>query len=185
MCSSDLSEITEKDLKTLAELYDTIEETKKTIDSTNGRTVRQYIKSNVDFVVDMEKYEEQKEYAKQKGQRYFTLWQTVNERIEEDDSGNITVVPNRRIYGYAVPKGYKADGTGDNSMVDKKKTDALDVVHNYCKTVKTEYYYKKYREMKAKTEAEFNAWYEANHIYNPYNHTYEPDRKSTRLNSSH
>lgn len=175
------SEITEKDLKTLAELYDTIEETKKTIDSTNGQTVRLYIKDNVDFVVDMEKYEEQKEYAKQKGQRYFTLWQTVNERIEEDDSGNITVVPNRRIYGYAVPKGYKADGTGDNSMVDRKKTDALDIVHNYCKTVKTEYYYKKYREMKAKTKAEFNAWYEANHIYNPYNHTYEPIQCWTRM----
>ena len=168
------SEITEEDLKKLAELYDTIEETKKTIDSTNGRTVRRYIEKNVDFVFDMEKYKEQKEYAKQKGQRYFTLWQTVNERIEEDNSGNVSVVPNRRIYGYAVPKGYKADGTGNNSMVDKKKTEALRTIHNYCKTVKTEYYYRKYKEMRAKTEAEFNAWYEANHIYNPYNHTYEP-----------
>ena len=175
------SEITEEDLEKLAELYDTIEETKKTIDSTNGKTIRTYIKSNVDFVVDMEKYEEQKEYARQKGPRYLRLWQVVNERIEEDDSGNLIVVPNRRIFGYAVPKGYKADGTGDNSMVDKKKTDALDVVHNYCKTVKTEYYYKKYREMKAKTEAEFNAWYEANHIYNPYNHTYEPIQCWTRM----
>ncbi len=175
------SEITEEDLQKLADLYDTIEETKKTTDATNGRTVRQYIKFNVDFVVDMEKYEEQKEYAKQKGQRYLSLWQTVNERVEEDDSGNVTVVPNRRIYGYAVPKGYKADGTGDNSMVDKKKTDALNVVHNYCKTVKTEYYYKKYKEMRAKTEAEFNAWYNANHIYNPYNHTYEPIQCWTRM----
>ena len=175
------SEITEEDLQKLAELYDTIEETKKTTDATNGKTVRTYIKSNVDFVVDMKKYEEQKEYARQKGPRYLRLWQAVNERIEENDSGNVTVVPNRRIYGYAVPKGYKVDGTGDNSMVDRKKTDALDVVHNYCKTVKTEYYYKKYREMKAKTETEFNAWYEANHIYNPYNHTYEPIQCWTRM----
>ena len=168
------SEITEEDLQKLADLYDVIEETKKTTDATNGRTVRQYIKSNVDFVVDMEKYEEQKEYARQKGPRYLRLWQAVNERIEEDNSGNVTVVPNRRIYGYAVPKGYKADGTGDNSMIDKKKTDALRIIHNYCKTVKTEYYYKKYKEMRAKTEAEFKAWYDTNHIYNPYNHTYEP-----------
>ena len=175
------SEITEEDLEKLAKLYDTIEETKKTTDATNGKTVRQYIKSNVDFVVDMEKYEEQKEYARQKGPRYLRLWQAVNERIEEDDSGNVTVVPNRRIYGYAVPKGYKADGTGDNSMVDKKKTDALNVVHNYCKTAKTEYYYKKYKEMRAKTEAEFKAWYDANHIYNPYNHTYEPIQCWTRM----
>ena len=175
------SEITEEDLEKLAKLYDTIEETKKTTDATNGKTVRQYIKSNVDFVVDMEKYEEQKEYARQKGPRYLRLWQAVNERIEEDDSGNVTVVPNRRIYGYAVPKGYKADGTGDNSMVDKKKTDALNVAHNYCKTAKTEYYYKKYKEMRAKTEAEFKAWYDANHIYNPYNHTYEPIQCWTRM----
>uniref|UniRef100_A0AAU8MHQ1 Nuclear pore complex-like protein n=1 Tax=Geladintestivirus 5 TaxID=3233137 RepID=A0AAU8MHQ1_9CAUD len=175
------SEITEEDLQKLAALYDIIEDTKKTTDSTNGKTVRSYIKSNVDFVIDMEKYEEQKEYARQKGSRYLRLWQAVNERIEEDDSGNLIVVPNRRIFGYAVPKGYKADGTGDNTMVDRKKTDALDVVHNYCKTVKTEYYYKKYKEMKAKTEAEFNAWYEANHIYNPYNHTYEPIQCWTRM----
>ena len=175
------SEITEEDLERLKDLYDTIEETKKTVNATNGKVVRAYIKSNVDFVFDMEKYEEQKEYAMQKGSRYLMLWQAVNERIETDDSGNVKVVPNRKIYGYAVPKGYKSDGTGDNSMVAVEKTKALNIIHNYCKTVKTEYYYMKYKEMKAKGDEEFYTWYKANHIYNPYNHTYEPIQCWTRM----
>lgn len=168
------SEITEEDLQTLTELYDKIESINKTTNSTNGKTIRKYIKENVDFVIDYEKYNEQREFARQKGPRYFRLWQVLNERIEEDENGNDIVVPNRRIYGYAVPKGYKQDGTGDNSMVDRKKTDALRTIRSYTTTTKTEYYYQKYKEMRAKSDNEFNAWYKANHIYNPYTHTYEP-----------
>ena len=168
------SEITEEDLQTLTELYDKIESINKTTNSTNGKAIRKYIKENVDFVIDYEKYNEQREFARQKGPRYLRLWQALNERIEEDENGNDRVVPNRRIYGYAVPKGYKQDGTGDNSMVDRKKTDALRTIHSYTTTTKTEYYYQKYKEMRAKSDDEFNAWYRANHIYNPYTHTYEP-----------
>ena len=175
------SEITEEDLQTLTELYDKIESINKTTNSTNGKAIRKYIKENVDFIIDYEKYNEQREFARQKGPRYFRLWQALNERIEEDENGNDRVVPNRRIYGYAVPKGYKADGTGNNDMVAKKKTEALRIIHNYTTITKTEYYYKKYKEMRAKSDDEFNAWYRANHIYNPYTHTYEPIQCWTHL----
>ena len=175
------SEITEEDLQTLTELYDKIESINKTTNSTNGKAIRKYIKENVDFIIDYEKYNEQREFARQKGPRYLRLWQALNERIEEDENGNDRVVPNRRIYGYAVPKGYKQDGTGDNSMVDRKKTDALRTIRSYTTTTKTEYYYQKYKEMRAKSDDEFNAWYKANHIYNPYTHTYEPIQCWTHL----
>ena len=175
------SEITEEDLQTLTELYDKIESINKTTNSTNGKAIRKYIKENVDFIIDYEKYEAQREFARQKGPRYLRLWQALNERIEEDENGNDRVVPNRRIYGYAVPKGYKQDGTGDNSMVDRKKTDALRTIRSYTTTTKTEYYYQKYKEMRAKSDDEFNAWYKANHIYNPYTHTYEPIQCWTHL----
>ena len=125
------SEITEEDLQTLTELYDKIESINKTTNSTNSKAIRKYIKENVDFIIDYEKYNEQREFARQKGPRYLRLWQALNERIEEDENGNDRVVPNRRIYGYAVPKGYKADGTGNNDMVAKKKTEALRIIHNY------------------------------------------------------
>lgn len=175
------SEITEEDLVALTELYDKIESINKTTNSTNGKAIRKYIKENVDFVIDYEKYEAQREFARQKGPRYLRLWQALNERIEEDENGNDRVVPNRRIYGYAVPKDYKQDGTGNNSMVDRKKTDALRTIHSYTTTTKTEYYYQKYKEMRAKSDDEFNAWYRANHIYNPYTHTYEPIQCWTRM----
>lgn len=175
------SDITEEDLSKLVELYDKIEDVKKTTNSTNGKAVRKYIKQNVDFVIDYEKYNTQKDFASQKGARYLRLWQQLNERIEEDENGNDIVVPNRRIYGYAVPKGYKQDGTGNNSMVDRAKTKALQTIHSYTSTVKTEYYYQKYKEMRAKSDKEFNTWYNANHIYNPYTHTREPLQCWTRM----
>lgn len=175
------NEIIEKDLETLSELYDKIENISKTTGSTNGKVVRKYIKDNVDFIINEEAYNDQKEFARQKGNRYLRLWQDVFERIEEDEDGNDIVVANRRVFGYAVPKGYKPDGSGDNSMVDKKKTDALQVIRNYTTTTKTEYYYKKYKEMRAKSDAEFNEWYKKNHIYNPYTRSYQPLQCWTRM----
>lgn len=175
------SEISEEDLIKLTELYDKIENTKKTTGGTNGKVIRKYIKNNVDFITNEEEYQAQKAFAAQKGARYLKLWQDLCERIEEGEDGNDHVVANRRIFGYAVPKGYKPDGTGDNFMVDKKKTDALQVVRNYTTTTKTEYYYKKYKEMRAKSDAEFNAWYEKNHIYNPYTRSYQPLQCWTRM----
>lgn len=174
-------EMTEEELTKLIELYDKIESINKTVNSTNGRAIRKYIKQNVDFVIDYEKYEAQKEFAQQKGGRWERLWKELNERIETDENGNDIVVPNRRIYGYAIPKGYKSDGTGNNDMVAKKKTEALRIIHNYTTITKTEYYYKKYKEMRAKSDDEFNAWYNANHIYNPYTHTKEPIQCWTHL----
>ncbi len=167
-------EITEEDLKQLIPLYDKIEETNKTVDSTNGKVIRKYIAKNVDFVTNDALYKEQKGLAEQKGKRYLRLWQDLFERIAEDENGNDVVVPNNRAFGYAIPKGYKTDGTGDNSMVDKKKSNALKVIRAYTTTTKTKYYYQKYHEMRAKGDEAFHEWYRKNHIYNPYDRTYQP-----------
>lgn len=165
----------------LEQLYDELDATKKYINRKDGKKIHNYIKANVEFVYDEDKFRDQKFFAEQKGARYLRLWQRINEVLVEDEDGNVTVQPNPHLYGYAIPKGYKADGTGDNSQVDRPKTDALRTIHAYCNTVKTEYYYKKYKEMRSKTDAEFDAWYRANHIYNPYNHTYEPLQCWTRM----
>lgn len=167
-------EITEEDLKRLIPLYDQIEETKKTIDSTNGKAIRKYITKNVDFIVNNEIYKEQKGLAEQKGKRYLRLWQEVFERIGEDEKGNDIVIPNRRVFGYAVPKGYKPDGSGNNDLVDKDKSNALKIIRAYTTTIKTKYYYQKYHEMRAKGDKAFHEWYRKNHIYNPYDKTYQP-----------
>lgn len=162
-----------EDMKKLNKLYEELEEIKSTNDVESRKKIRKYITDNVEFVYDMQKYEQERDFARQKGGEYFRVWQRLNERIEEID-GRDQVVPNRYIYGYAVPKGYKQDGTGNNSKVDKRKTNAIRTIRNYCITTKTEYYYQKYREMKGKSDTEFKAWYDANHIYNPYTYTVEP-----------
>lgn len=163
-------EITEEDLKRLIPLYDKIENTKKTIGSSNGKQLRKYISKNVDFITNDAVYKEQKDLAEQKGKRYLRLWQTVFERIDENNN----VVPNYKVFGYAVPKGYKPDGSGNNNMVAKKKSNALKIIRAYTITIKTKYYYQKYREMKAKGDEAFHEWYRKNHIYNPYDKTYQP-----------
>ena len=167
------SQMSVEELEQLNKLYEELEEIKSTNDVESRKKVRKYITDNVEFVYDMAKYEQEKDFARQKGGNYFRIWQKVNERIEEID-GSDRVVPNRYIYGYAVPKGYKQDGSGNNDLVDKKKTEALRIIRAYCITTTTEYYYQKRREMLAKSAEEFKNWYDANHIYNPYTHTVEP-----------
>ena len=174
------SELSEDEIKTLKKLYEELEDIKKYQkgSTTNAKSVRDFIKDNVDFVYDYAKFQQQEDLAKQRvaqlGERYYRLWLSLNTQIVEDENGNDKVVPNRYIYGYAVPKGYKADGTGDNTFVDKKKTDALHIIRNYTRSRRTMYYYEAYKEAQAKGQEEFRKWYKANHIYNPYTHTVEP-----------
>ena len=170
------SELSEDEIKTLKKLYGELEDIKKYQkgSTTNAKSVHEFIKDNVDFVYDDAKFQQQEDLAKQRGERYYRIWLSLNTQIVEDENGNDTVVPNRYIYGYAVPKGYKADGTGDNTFVDKKRTGALHTIRNYTRSRKTMYYYEAYKEAQAKGKEEFRKWYNANHIYNPYTHTIEP-----------
>ncbi len=170
------AELSEDEIKTLKKLYEELENIKKYEkgSTTNAKSVHEFIKDNVDFVYDDAKFQQQEDLAKQRGERYYRMWLSLNTQIVEDENGNDIVVPNRYIYGYAVPKGYKADGTGDNTFVDKKKTDALHIIRNYTRSRNTMYYYEAYKEAQAKGKEEFRKWYAANHIYNPYTHAVEP-----------
>lgn len=167
------SELSESELRDLIDLYSEIEDISKTKNSTNGKEIWKYINKNVDYIIDEAKYNEQKRLVQGKSARYKALWSLLNERVEEVN-GVDQLVPNRVIYGYAVPKGYKPDGTDDNSMVDKNKTEALRTIYKHTQTLKTTYYYKKFKEMSNKSQAEFDEWYKNNHVYNPYTRTYEP-----------
>lgn len=171
------SEMSEEDINKLIELYKELDNIKKTKNSTNGKSVHYFIKANIEFVYDTEKYEREKRFASEKGIHYLRLWKKLNESINENEE----VVPNRYLYGYAKPKGYKSNGTGNNKYVDSAKTKALRTIRKYAKTSKTKYYYEKFKEMQGKSKEEFDNWYESNHIYNPYTHTREPLQCWTKL----
>ena len=176
------SELSEDDIEKLIELYGKLGETKKTVNSTNGRKIYKYVKRNVDFVTNDAAYERERNKVENsnKSERYKRLWYQLNEVLEEDENTS-EVVPNRYLYGYAVPKGYKPDGTGDNSMVSPAKTKALRTLKQYTRNDLTVYYYQKYEEMYKKSEKEFNEWYQANHFYNPYTHQMQPLQCWTKL----
>lgn len=175
------SEMSIEELKELEALYDELDTTQKYITKKDGKKVYTHIKNNVEFITNDSKFSEQEALAKNNGDNYYRVWRRTNMRLYQDEAGNYVEQPVHYLYSYCVPKGYKADGTGNNSKVDKKKTDALRTIHNYCNFVKTEYYYDKFKEMRAKSDEEFNAWYEANHIYNPYTHSYQPLQCWTRI----
>lgn len=170
------ADLSEDEIRTLRRLYEELDEIKKYVkgSATNGSSVRKFIDEHVEFVYDEEKFQQQEDLAKQRGERYYRMWLSLNTQIVEDENGNDISVPNRYIYGYAVPKGYKKDGTGDNTFVDKRKTGALHTIRSYTRSRKTQYYYEAYKEAQAKGQEEFRKWYNANHIYNPYTHTIEP-----------
>lgn len=75
------------------------------------------------------------------------------------------MVPNSLLFGY---RQLEAD------EVDIVKTDAMKFIRDNLEFVPNEYYWNKFKEMRAKSDEEFDKWYKDNHIYNPYTHRYQP-----------
>lgn len=172
------SELSAEELTKLGKLYSELNDIKKNEEgtSTNGKSIFKFIQENVDFIYDQVKYNEEESKARairdsiggEEGRAYWRKWLAVNNELNE----NGQLVPNHYLYGYAVPKGYKKGE--DNPYIDKLKTEALRYIKEHATFVPTEYYHRTYAEMKAKSDEEFKAWFDANHIYNPYTHRIEP-----------
>lgn len=80
------------------------------------------------------------------------------------------VRPNLFLYGYKVPF---------DDVIDKERTDAFYFIQDNIEFVPTEYYYEALN--KASAEGRYDEWFEANHIYNPFTHRYEPLKIWTRM----
>lgn len=95
------------------------------------------------------------------GKQFLKIMTSINE--------DGRMIPNLYIYGYKVPM---------EDVVDQKRTDAFRFIQDNIEYVPTEYYYEAMD--KASKEGKFNEWFEANHIYNPFTHKYEPLKIWTR-----
>lgn len=102
------AEMSEDELRNLRKLYKELDDIKKYEQGTNSntRSVHKFIKENVDFIYDEDKFQQQEDAAKLKGNNYHRIWLSLNTQIIQDENGNDKVVPNRYIYGVAVPKGF-------------------------------------------------------------------------------
>lgn len=151
---------------TLEQLYNELAEIKKTTGGDNGKDIAKFIEDNVDFNIDEVEFAKQENLAKEKGGAYYAYWVKANVEIIDGQRR-----PNHYIYGYATPKAEVKD-----KYLDKKKTEALQLINKTYTVVPTEYYYQKIQEVKEQGKDVYNEWYHKNHIYNPYTHTYEPLR---------
>ena len=102
------AEMSEDELRHLRKLYKELDDIKKYEkgSNSNAKAVHEFIDENVDFIYDEDKFQQQEDAAKLKGNNYHRIWLSLNTQIIQDENGNDKVVPNRYIYGVAVPKGF-------------------------------------------------------------------------------
>ena len=166
--------LTEEERKNLAELYGIL----KTIKGKRkSKELREKFKNNVEFKTNDSAFNEEYAWAlaNLRGTKDFDVF--VDIFVQTDASGEIqlnedgTFVPNNDIYGYIVPK--------DDTYIDEDKTNARNLIENNVEFVPNEYYYDALR--KATEEGNFKEWYNNNHVFNPYKHTFEPLRVWTDM----
>jgi len=123
----------------------------------------------------------QAESALDKSPEYQEAFKAVTLERSEDgsyiyDSENGVWLLNRKLYGTIKPKG--EPGTPEHDMwIDEQRTEDIKLVNTYYAKVPTKYYFQAQQRALARAEEDpdfdYNEWYEANHIYNPFTRKYE------------
>ena len=163
-------------LRKLSKLYDRLTNINKTESKEDKKKRYKWIEENVEFAINEALYEADRIWAEGLPKDQF---RTAILGLIKTVDANWNVGPNSFLYGYIKPKGetFKEYGTGKEiKSVDEKKTKALATIAKYTERVPTKYYSEKFYEMSQKGEEEFQKWFIANHIYNPYTHGYQPLR---------
>lgn len=150
-------------LERLKLLYDKLDSIKA--NNKGKKSVARFIEKNVDIKVNENKYNRDVDYANRiSGLRGKALLDIIRRpTYNEEEEGT---VPSNYLYSVMIPK--------DSKFIDKSKTAAIKIINRYTEKVLSPSYNaiktKKFNE----GEEAYNKWYNSNHIYNPYTHTYEP-----------
>lgn len=195
---TDRHQISIEELHKLADLYEKLRNTKKTIVNEdvpgNGSTVGSFIRK---FMHTEYSPKFDTEYAKAKtiGGEYLKAWEDANMEydFEYDEKGHIVKdsdgnymydksvrLPNRFLYGTLTLKdefytGMKNQKVAkDLSKEAEIKTKALATINEYLETTTTPYYSDAMAEARAKGKEEFDKWFTRNHVWNVYTHKFDP-----------
>lgn len=195
---TDRHQISIEELHKLADLYEKLRNTKKTIvnedipgnGSAVGSFIRKFMHTEYSPKFDIE-------YSKAKtiGGEYLKAWEDANMeydfeydengRIVKDSDGNYVYdksvrLPNRFLYGTLTLKDEFYTGM-KNQKVAKDlrkeaeiKTKALATINEYLETTTTPYYTDAMAEARAKGKEEFDKWFTRNHVWNVYTHKFDP-----------
>lgn len=195
---TDRHQISIEELHKLADLYEKLRNTKKTIvdndipgnGSTVGNFIRKFMRTEYSPKFDIE-------YSKAKtiGGEYLKAWEDANMEydFEYDEKGHIVKdsdgnyvydksvrLPNRFLYGTLTLKdefytGMKNQKVAkDLSKEAEIKTKALATINEYLETTTTPYYSDAMAEARAKGKEEFDKWFTRNHVWNVYTHKFDP-----------
>lgn len=195
---TDRHQISIEELHKLADLYEKLRNTKKTIvnedipgnGSAVGNFIRKFMHTEYSPKFDIE-------YSKAKtiGGEYLKAWEDANMeydfeydekgRIVKDADGNYVYdksvrLPNRFLYGTLTLKdefytGMKNQKVAkDLSKEAEIKTKALATINEYLETTTTPYYSDAMAEARAKGKEEFDKWFTRNHVWNVYTHKFDP-----------
>lgn len=192
------SKMSIEDLKALGDLYDELDKTKKKKGKGSYdayQTYSKYVKENVN---EKAYYDEEGEAKKRTEPEFYTLWKRVNNRYEvlRDKKGKIVIDEATGKAVYDLTKAptpnhwlYTTIATNDAYWEDlnkrdpkeaarqkkevEDKTNAQEFLSNTLETINTPQYYKAKNAALAKGKAYYKEWYDNNHVYNPFTHTYE------------
>lgn len=168
------TKLTEEEREELANLYTALRNIKG---KRKPKEIRQKFKQEVEFKTNDVAFNSELTWALSnlKGTKDFDVFISIFCQLDSsgeiilDDNGNYT--PNNDIYGYIEPK--------NDKYINKKKTAARELIENNIDFVPNEYYYAAMNE--ASNNGNFKEWFEANHVYNPYKHKFEPLRVWTDM----
>lgn len=195
---TDRHQISIEELHKLADLYEKLRNTKKTIvnedipgnGSAVGSFIRKFMHTEYSPKFDIE-------YSKAKtiGGEYLKAWEDANMEydFEYDEKGHIVKdsdgnyvydksvrLPNRFLYGTLTLKdefytGMKNQKVAkDLSKEAEIKTKALATINEYLETTTTPYYSDAMADARAKGKEEFDKWFTRNHVWNVYTHKFDP-----------
>lgn len=168
------TKLTEEEREELANLYTALRNIKG---KRKPKEIRQKFKQEVEFKTNDVAFNSELTWALSnlKGTKDFDVFISIFCQLDSsgeiilDDNGNYT--PNNDIYGYIEPK--------NDKYINKKKTAARELIENNIDFVPNEYYYAAMNE--ASNNGNFKEWFDANHVYNPYKHKFEPLRVWTDM----
>lgn len=193
------SKMSIEDLKTLADLYDELDKTKKKVRAKYGYDAyKAYSKYAKEDVNTQAYYSEEGEAKKRTEPEFYELWKRVNNRYEvlRDKDGKIVVdeatgkpvydltkaaKPNPWLYSSISPNNAYWEDLAKHDPKEaarqkqevENKTKAQEFLNNTLETINTPQYYVARDAAAAKGEAYYKEWYDNNHVYNPFTHAYE------------
>ena len=186
-------DMTADELQKLANLYRELRDIREDIEFAWSSRYAKLHSEDVDYVINEENFDIAKNAAQLAGVD-MNLWEAVNTEFVTDESGKKVRVPNKLIYGRAVPsetaRAKKKKNSAASLYIDEAKTEAFKTIRGYMVSEPSEYYYEEYaRRRKEGVDADgrtFEEWYADNHVYNPYSRTMIPNKAwmVSRLNDN-